>query len=54
MVPKLKNMLKHVSRHKTKVVNVDIVVGFFNSTIDVNMHVMNDYTQSLSVLQFWI
>jgi len=54
MVPKLKNMLKHVRRHKTKVVNVNIVVGFFKSTLNVNMHVMNEYTQSFSVLQFWI
>jgi len=28
MVLKLKNMLKHLSRHKGKVVNVNIEVGF--------------------------
>ncbi len=51
LVPKIYNLLNHTNRHKDKVASVNIQVGsFYFETLNANMHVMNKYTQTLSVL----
>jgi hypothetical protein len=54
LITKLDNLLKQVGKHKAKVISQKVKVEPFFSTLNESMHVMKEFTTSLSILPFWI